>query len=160
MTICLDKTQSGRGKRGNKMDKKYRKLRKNEIIREGDEWRSIPLNWEPCEGWVGYRVSDGVSKDFEVRRPVRKLNILHSGKIRCKIKILIIKTRLYNLNKQLLREQGMTKTEKICEQCGEVYDPKEPGSTDTDCATCAGDGMPTWGDSLAENFSNGGKNND
>jgi len=47
----------------------------------------------------------------------------------------------------------MTNQEKICEQCGEVYDPAEPGATDTDCATCSGDGNPTYLDPLADNFS-------
>lgn len=50
-------------------EKTYRMLGKDEIMREGDEWKNEPGPWFPVVGLAGKRVSWGV-KGFQARRPV------------------------------------------------------------------------------------------
>lgn len=50
-------------------EKTYRMLAKDEIMREGDEWKNEPGPWFPVVGLAGKRVSWGV-KGFQARRPV------------------------------------------------------------------------------------------
>jgi hypothetical protein len=50
-------------------EKTYRMLGKDEIMREGDEWKNEPGPWFPVVGLAGKRVSWGV-KGFQARRHV------------------------------------------------------------------------------------------